>query len=611
MEQEEPKTKLSFTDILEDPNPELIEKWLAEHLTNSLDGISEVCSALNNSFSGPLTPFINERYNNDENFQVLLTLQQHINEHFSNEIDQALEGSQKELLQFMHAVTILWKTALHGPQETPIFTENLVKNKLKSNSITDERVTAFLLDRIVVNILWPLHRERIDNLTIEEIESGLKRFVEQTFTDKSLNYFAKTYYSNYFKDDDERLEGLRDTHPNDEFSEGFTNYLIASRLQRDNPERVTLFLQALGSFLATNDRQRQISVLTRLMNSGVDEKGEDRNYSLRFDESNVLRRMTTLLDSLDPNTYGEQIINSVVNEIVEYMMYRIRRNNQQCSSCNRFHAEQPRFDIDDMNHLDEFDKSAKSHQRVSEIVGILQLIRDGETTICALENPILERWSNESTNPELVLSIYSLETCEPNQLLYGTLGCLLHAASNHLNDECAQFIVNGLRTQLTTRRDEFDNKHMKDFMNCILGIADKIANSERKLWREKLNQLIRLDLVKFLLSREIGVEQLVYAVELHRTMISNDNLHPNYEENFYQVFLFMEHIIDEFDNENQYPIELLNEFHSMRGTLHRGLTGYIEAITSDDETRVKQEETFGFTIERLEEIQAKLLPKDE
>ena len=73
----------------------------------------------------------------------------------------------------MHAVTILWKTALHGPQETPIFTENSVKDKLKSNSMIDERVTAFLLDRIVINILWPLHRERIDNLNIEEIESGL------------------------------------------------------------------------------------------------------------------------------------------------------------------------------------------------------------------------------------------------------------------------------------------------------------------------------------------------------------------------------------------------------------------------------------------------------
>jgi len=108
-----------------------------------------------------------------------------------------------------------------------------------------------------------------------------------------------------------------------------------------------------------------------------------------------------------------------------------------------------------------------------------------------------------------------------------------------------------------------------------------------------------------------NVEQLVYAVELHRSMISNDNLHPNYEENFYQVFLFMEHIIDEFNNDSQYPTELLNEFHSMRMALHRGLTGYIEAITSDDETRAEQEETFGFTIERLEEIQAKLLPKEE
>ena len=56
------------------------------------------------------------------------------------------------------------------------------------------------------------------------------------------------------------------------FPNGFTNYLIASRMQRDNAERVPLFLHALGSFLNTDDRQRQISVLTRLMKSGVDER---------------------------------------------------------------------------------------------------------------------------------------------------------------------------------------------------------------------------------------------------------------------------------------------------------------------------------------------------
>ena len=66
------------------------------------------------------------------------------------------------------------------------------------------------------------------------------------------------------------------------------------------------------------------------MKSGVDEKEEDGNYTLRFDESRVLQEMTSLLDSLDPNAYSEQLINSVINEIVEYMMYRIRRNNQQC-----------------------------------------------------------------------------------------------------------------------------------------------------------------------------------------------------------------------------------------------------------------------------------------
>ena len=94
-------------------------------------------------------------------------------------------------------------------------------------------------------------------------------------------------------------------------------------------------------------------------------------------------------------------------------------------------------------------------------------------------------------------------------------------------------------------------------------------------------------------------------------MISNDDLHPNYEENFYQIYLFMEHIIDQFDNDNQYPTELLDEFNSMRMALHRGLTGYIDVITSDDETKAEHQETFGFTIERLEEIQHKLLPKEE
>ena len=64
-------------------------------------------------------------------------------------------------------------------------------------------------------------RERIDCLTLEEIKSGLQRFDEQTFTDKSLNYFAKPTTS-ITKDGDERLEGLRSTDSDNEFSNGFT-----------------------------------------------------------------------------------------------------------------------------------------------------------------------------------------------------------------------------------------------------------------------------------------------------------------------------------------------------------------------------------------------------
>ena len=242
------------------------------------------------------------------------------------------------------------------------------------------------------------------------------------------------------------------------------------------------------------------------MKSGVDEREDDGNYSLRSDESGTAENDITSR-SLDPNDYSEQLINSVINEIVEYRC-RIRRNNQQCSSCNRFHAEQPRFGIDDMDRLDDFKNASKSRQSVNEIVGILQLINEGETDIIALENPILERWINESKNHEMVLSIYSVNSCEPNQILYGSLGCILHAASNHLSDESAELIVSSLKTHLIDRIDEFGDNHMKHFMNCILQLTNEITNSERKIWRDKLNQLIHLDLVKFLLRETLVLNNL-------------------------------------------------------------------------------------------------------
>ena len=91
------------------------------------------------------------------------------------------------------------------------------------------------------------------------------------------------------------------------------------------------------------------------MRAGVDNfKGEDGEYSQIYNEDGTLQRMISILQILDPNVYPEQVINSVVNEIVEYLMLEIRRNNQQCMSCNRFHAEQPRMAIDDLDKIDDF-----------------------------------------------------------------------------------------------------------------------------------------------------------------------------------------------------------------------------------------------------------------
>lgn len=617
MSKQDPENVKKFSQILENPDEGELKKWLEDNLTTNISALTEITSQLNDTFFGPLSPFREPRYNNAENFQVLLSVQQHINDQlldtpeFTEEVVKALDGAQDDLLKFMHAVTILWKTEIHGPGETPRFPPNLIKDKLESNMIVDEKIASFLVDRLIVNILWPIHREHVDQLSIEEIEEFLLSFSKHNFSEESLNYFVKTYFFHYFREGDERVNGLRNANSNDEFSKGFTNYLIGSRLKITDPSRTPMLLQALDSFIETNDQQRQDAILARLMRGGVDTQEENGSYTQTFSNDGTLHRMTSILYTLDPDTYSEQVINSVVNEIVEYMMYRIRRNNQQCMNCNRFHAEQPRLEIDDLDKITEFYNAGKNYNRIEEIVGILQLLRDGETQISPVENPIFERWMNEKENIENVLSLYSLDSCDHDDIIFSSLGCILHAASNHLSDENATSIINGLKSQLTSRKSDFEHEGMKNFIDCILQLINKVASNRREDWREDLNQSIQLDLEKFLLRRDISVEQHVYAVELHRTMISNDNLHPNYEENFYQVFLFMEHIIDEFDNESQYPIELLNEFHSMRVTLHRGLTGYIEAITSDDETRVEQQETFGFTIERLEDIQAKLLPKDE
>ena len=57
--------------------------------------------------------------------------------------------------------------------------------------------------------------------------------------------------------------------------------------------------------------------------------------------------------------------------------------------------------------------------------------------------------------------------------------------------------------------------------------------------------------------------------------------------------------------------DLLNEFQSMKNVLHASLTTYIDTISRDEETAKLHSDTFGFTLERLEEIQGKLQPMEE
>ncbi|DAC15393.1 MAG TPA: hypothetical protein D7I06_07125, partial [Candidatus Poseidoniales archaeon] len=466
MSKQDPENVKKFSQILENPDEGELKKWLEDNLTTNISALTEITSQLNDTFFGPLSPFREPRYNNAENFQVLLSVQQHINDQlldtpeFTEEVVKALDGAQDDLLKFMHAVTILWKTEIHGPRETPRFPPNLIKDKLDSNTIVDEKIASFLVDRLIVNILWPIHREHVDQLSIEEIEEYLLSFSKHNFSDESLNYFVKTYFFHYFREGDERVNGLRNANSNDEFSKGFTNYLIGSRLKITDPSRTPMLLQALDSFIETNDQQRLDAILARLMRGGVDTQEEDGSYTQTFSSDGTLHRMTSILHTLDPDTYSEQVINSVVNEIVEYMMYRIRRNNQQCMNCNRFHAEQPRLDIDDLDKITEFYNAGKNYNRIEEIVGILQLLRDGETQISPVENPIFERWMNEKDDIENVLSLYSLDSCDHDDIIFSSLGCILHAASNHLSDENATSIINGLKSQLTSRKSDFEHEGM-------------------------------------------------------------------------------------------------------------------------------------------------------
>ena len=66
-------------------------------------------------------------------------------------------------------------------QETPRFTENLVRYKLTANSMIDEKIAPFFLTGLIINILWPIHRERSIGLSIEEIKNSCIHFDEQTF----------------------------------------------------------------------------------------------------------------------------------------------------------------------------------------------------------------------------------------------------------------------------------------------------------------------------------------------------------------------------------------------------------------------------------------------
>ena len=73
-------------------------------------------------------------------------------------------------------------------------------------------------------------------------------FSEQDFSDESLKYFSKTYFNHYFKDGDERVDGLRNASSNDEFSKGSLTISLLRDESIDEPKRTPMLLQEFGFF---------------------------------------------------------------------------------------------------------------------------------------------------------------------------------------------------------------------------------------------------------------------------------------------------------------------------------------------------------------------------
>ncbi|MDP6870467.1 MAG: hypothetical protein QGI21_06830 [Candidatus Poseidoniaceae archaeon] len=210
----------------------------------------------------------------------------------------------------------------------------------------------------------PDEKRAVKELTDMLEDIGLDNLLQQTTAAGSEVIRQQIAFNrdNIILRGDERVKALRKHSADaiDSFLKATVDYILASKLQPTDPERIELFFNSLHIF-RDKDPIRWQSGLQALVAGQIDSNNEDghpqRSPIMTYDDHPV-ERFTKIIQCLIDSEVSHVTGSLILDSMQDYLQLRICRYRRRCTNCDDAHLyiSKERFNVND-NQIIDFDNA--------------------------------------------------------------------------------------------------------------------------------------------------------------------------------------------------------------------------------------------------------------
>lgn len=417
-------------------------------------------------------------------------------------IDDQIEWQNKLKLNLLH---IGYRLSFAG--EWPWIDNNLPDlDELIRDYDLNKISTNFVRDAIILSVI---QLKSIENLGRKRIKEYFDLVIDGKDHDQDILQSLEFNRDNFILRGKKQLDKLRLHHEKavSPFLKGLIDYLIATKLQHNEDERIERMMSALNIFIGV-DPIRFDNTLFALITGQTDSYDNNDNPIRKVEVSsydNSISRLTQVISFMNNNSKDVKYLTSrVLSDISQYIMMRISKHRHRTTESDDAHLSLYNPELNefktDLRQIKEFEeeliKLLKNHIDneiiSSQLRNIIELSLIIKCTILNQSKPDLtinyiheatKNISDDVHSPITTLSnryTFELEDCTRILDRFGSF--ILHLAEDHIDDRARKQILEIKEQEIENLRKQTINRFESSIYSYLLEVVKDCKLQFRKDW---------------------------------------------------------------------------------------------------------------------------------